>query len=160
DVRIHLTLDRVLVEGARGLVAGSDGKQLYTHSGFQFPCRRDFLLPAVRVFGCPGVAAGHPVEVGCTPTHPVGRAGPWEGLLTSQERGRYPQIDRVIPALTERTTRWQIDPEEAAMLLRELPGRSQRRGEPVRLRIALGEPTLIRIEEGDFEGSGEWTVGR
>jgi hypothetical protein len=89
--------------------------------GFDFPSKEDVLVPAVSVFGCPELRQDVAVTVGRTASHVCVRVGPWTIHLAIDQDGRVPQVDRAVPPQTGTTATCRFAPEDAALLLEELP---------------------------------------
>jgi hypothetical protein len=108
---------------ASGSIVGTDGKQLLLQHGFPFPWDQDRLVARTNVFGLGELRRQETVGIGQTDSHAVVRAGPWDVYLCIDKEARYPKAEDVIPKISASTgTHWQLSPEDAAFLLRSLPG--------------------------------------
>jgi hypothetical protein len=129
------SLECIQLQGHRGQLVATDGRQLLIRSGYQFPWAGDLLIKARPIFACRSLPRDQPVEVGCTDTHIFFRAGPWTIPCVIQRDARFPAVERVIPAESEVGTRLRLDPADAGFLesaLGRLPGGEENNG-PVTL---------------------------
>jgi hypothetical protein len=118
-------LDCVQLQGPRGQIVATDGRQLLVRSGFGFPWSDNVLIKSSPIFGCRSLPRDQSVEVGRTDTHVVFRVGPWTIACEVQKEVRFPEVERVIPQTAEVVTRLRLDPEDASFLesaLGRLPG--------------------------------------
>src|SRR5262249_26405737 len=70
-------LDTIQLQGGRGQLVATDGRQLLVRSGYQFPWTDDLLIRARPIFACRAMPRDQPVELGRTDSHVFFRAGPW-----------------------------------------------------------------------------------
>ncbi len=113
------------LQGGRNQIVATDGRQLLVRTGFRFPWTGDLLIKGSPLFACRALPHDEPVEVGRTDSHVVLRAGPWTIWLEIQKEVRFPDVERVIPAPGEVTTRLRVDAGDARFLessLARLPG--------------------------------------
>jgi hypothetical protein len=118
-------LDTIQLQGGRGQLVATDGRQLLVRSGYQFPWTDDLLIKGRPIFACRALPRDQPVEVGRTDTHVFFRAGPWTISCVIQRDVRFPAVERVIPGASEIGTRLRLDPADARFLesaLGRLPG--------------------------------------
>jgi hypothetical protein len=139
---------RVQLRGKSGSVVGTDGRQLLVYGGFTLPWEDNVLVPRVAAFGCRELATAGPVSVGRTKTHVAVRAGPWTLLLSIDATGRYPNAEDVIPRARANTSRLQVSPEDAALLIRVLPELPGREGEQSPVTLDLATPSAVRGQDG------------
>jgi hypothetical protein len=119
------SLECIQLQGGRGQVVATDGRQLLVRSGYHFPWPDDLLIRARPVFACRSLPRDQPVEVGRTDSHVVFRAGPWTISCAIPRDARFPAVERVIPTVSEVGTRLRLDPADARFLesaLGRLPG--------------------------------------
>jgi hypothetical protein len=117
---------RLLLRGASGEVAATDGQQLLLHGGFQFGWTDDLLVPAVSIFGGKELGPDQPVEVGRTDEQVVLRIGAWTFWLRIDVDGRFPSINGVVLKPADATSYLRIAPADLTFLsttLPRLPGR-------------------------------------
>ena len=125
DDSTRYALDCIQLQGRRGQVVATDGRQLLVRSGFSFPWAEDLLIKARPVFGCRSLPREWNVEVGRTDTHVFVRAGAWTISCVIQRDVRFPAVERAIPEPAEVATRVRLHPEDAGFLetaLGRLPG--------------------------------------
>ena len=118
-------LDMIQLQGDRGQIVATDGRQLLVRSGYRFPWPDDLLIKGRPIFACRALPRDQPVEVGRTDTHLFFRFGPWTISCAIQKDVRFPAVERVIPAAAEVVTRLRLDPADARFLesaLGRLPG--------------------------------------
>jgi hypothetical protein len=121
-------LNCLRLNGARGEVAATDGRQLLIHGGFDFPWGAELLVRRSSVFAAKPLPRDRPLQVGSTGTHFVLRAGPWALFLEVQTGVRFPRVEEVVPAAGSAAARLRLDPADAAFLaaaLARLPGAEQ-----------------------------------
>jgi hypothetical protein len=119
------SLECLQLQGNEGQVLATDGRQGLVRSGYTFPWSDNLLIKARPIFGCRAIPRNQPVEVGRTDTHLVIRAGDWTTYSEIQKEARFPDLQRVIPADGEVSTRLRLDPADARFLgsaLDRLPG--------------------------------------
>jgi hypothetical protein len=119
------SLGCIQLQGTRGQIVATDGRQALVQSGFTFPWDGDLLIKARPVFGCRALPRDQPVEVGTTDTHVVFRMGDWTIWCEIQTEARFPAVERAIPADAEIKSRLRLDPQDARFLdsaLDRLPG--------------------------------------
>jgi hypothetical protein len=118
-------LDMIQLQGSRGQIVATDGRQLLVRSGYRFGWPDDLLIKGRPIFACRALPRDQPVEVGRTDTHLFFRIGPWTISCVIQRDVRFPAVERVIPAPGEIVTRLRLDPADARFLesaLGRLPG--------------------------------------
>ncbi len=118
----RLSLSRVQLRGRSGEVIATDGRQALVQAGFPLPWPEDLLVPRVPVFAGRLPPGATPVAIGRTESHVVVRAGPWAFALRIDAGARYPDVRGVIPRQNDRSTRLRLDPADAALLRKALPG--------------------------------------
>jgi hypothetical protein len=128
-------LDMIQLQGRRGQLVATDGRQLLVRSGFRFPWTDDLLIKGRPIFGCRAIPRDQPVEVGRTDSHVFFRAGAWTVSCVIQQDARFPAAERAIPADSEVGTRLRLDADDARFLesaIGRLPGGEEVNG-PVTL---------------------------
>ena len=109
------------LRGSKGEIAATDGQQILTHSGFEFPWPDDVLIQGSSLLGCKELDA----DVGLA----VGQAGQWVTLaighwivsLKINRDGRFPKIDDCIPAVGSLSSHLTLSSADAEFLARALP---------------------------------------
>jgi hypothetical protein len=140
----RLGLNRVQLRAA-GSMVGTDGKQLLLQHGFHFPWSEDRLVARTTVFGRCELQRQENIAIGQTDSHVVVRAGPWDVFLTIDKEARYPKAEDAIPRLAASAgTHWQLSAEDAAFLLRSLPGLPGDEEDYSPVTIDLGQFIVVR----------------
>jgi hypothetical protein len=124
---LRYALDCVELQGGRGAVVATDGRQLLVRSGFNFGWEGNVLIRGSPIFGCRVLQRDQPIEIGKTDTQIVLRAGDWTIWLEIQEDARFPDTHRAIPSATEVVTWLKLDAHDTKFLdsaLGRLPGRN------------------------------------
>ena len=136
-------LECIQLQGHRGQVVATDGRQLLVRSGYSLPWTEDLLIKARPIFACRALPRDRPVEVGRTDTHVFVRVGPWTISCAIQTDLRFPAVDRVIPAAGEIG-----DPAAAGPRRRAVP------------RIGAGSPARRPRDQQPGHDGPEWQGGR
>jgi hypothetical protein len=144
----RLSLSRVQLRGRGGAVVATDGRQLLVQSGFPLPWTDDLLVPRVPAFAGRLLSGATPVAVGRTETHVLVQAGPWTFALAIDVKARYPDVRDVIPRPNARTTHLRLDPADAALLLKALPGLPGHDEHNRPVTLDLGPRPAVRAESG------------
>ncbi len=110
----------VQLDGAAGCLRATDGRQALVQSGFQFPWTEALLIPGSKLFEAAALPRDAVVQIGRTTDHVVLRIGAWTLAFTIQTSGRFPEIERIIPAESAITTRLALDPADATFLSERL----------------------------------------
>lgn len=117
-------LDCIHLNGAIGSIAATDTHQLLVQTGFQFPWQDQVLIRSTEVFASRELPAELPVEIGRTESGVTVRVGEWTIHHELNKEGRFPNVERIIPAPTAIKTRMQVDAADARFLtdtVRRLP---------------------------------------
>jgi hypothetical protein len=150
---VRYSCNHVLLRGKDGSVIGTDGKQLLVQKSFPWPWDEDRFLPALPVFGHRELPRDAPVRLGLEKDRLSLEIGPWLLVVKAEAAGRYPEVERVIPALSAIKTRLQLDARDANELLRALPrlpfDDDQHR--PITLDIGKKSAVRARGEKGEVE---------
>jgi hypothetical protein len=114
-------LNRIQLQGSKGAVAATDGRQLLIQTGLQWPFGEDILLANYRrLFACGDFPEG-PIEFSKTERHLVFRTGAWEFFLPIEESQKYPDVTQVIPNEAETVATLEISNGDAKYLREMLP---------------------------------------
>jgi hypothetical protein len=106
---------------AEGSVGATDGRQLLVQGGFTFPWQEAVLIPRSKFATSAELPRDQPVLVGKTGDWVAFRVGPWTFYMAINKEGRFPDLSRQIPRLTEATARCQLSPTDAEFLAQTLP---------------------------------------
>jgi hypothetical protein len=155
----RFAVSRVLLRGRTGEVVATDGKQLLVRGGFDFPWPDDLLLPRLAVWDSRELPRDGPASVGRTDACAFVRSGPWTVAAVIDRAGRYPPFEGVVPRLSKSASRLDLDRDDAARLLRELPRvpGGGRDAEPVEL--TLGPQPSARAGGHEIPLSGSRAEG-
>ncbi len=113
---IRYAIGHILLKGATGTIASTDGRQLLVQSGFEFPWDDQVLVPRSKIFGSAGLSRDQPVDAGRAGDWVVLRSNPWTVWLAINREGRFPEVERHVPQPGSATARLLIDPSDAAFL--------------------------------------------
>ena len=100
----------------RGSIAATDSHQLLMQSGFVFGWSEDVLMEASDVFASRELPHDQPVQIGKSANWVTVQVGAWTIHHAIQKEGRFPDVDRVIPAASAVVTRMQLDADDAEFL--------------------------------------------
>lgn len=154
----------VQVQGSKGKVTATDGRQALSWRGFTFPFSDDLLVPAVPVFGLKDVATQLDVQAGKSGDHLVVTAGPWAVWLPVDAHGKFPDVEAAVPRSRMSTTLELLDSTAWGLLdsLTEWPGAKEDHaavtlhlGPSVRACALLDEsaqPTCVTLYGGTTTG--------
>lgn len=122
------------LRGASGDVIATDSRQLLVQRGFEFPWQENMLIPPLGVYGCRELAlfddAGI-IGIGKTDNHISLRVGPWTIHSQIDKAGRFPDVENVIPKVSDEATCCHIVPDDVqflAKILPRLPGNADENG--------------------------------
>jgi len=108
------------LRGGKGEIAATDGQQILTQAGFEFPWPNDLLIPGSSLLGCKDLDPGEGVA--------VGQAGQWISLAIGHwvvslkvSDGRFPRIDDCIPTVATLNSHLTLSPADAEFLAHALP---------------------------------------
>lgn len=149
------SLDRVLLSGSAGQVIGTDGRQLLIQNGFPFPWKEDVLLPRLAVWGSRELSSEEAVSLGMGKEHLFLALGPWKLALRTEPRGRFPSVESVVPSPRGITTRWRLNRDDIALLLKELPRLPVDDDRTAPVEVDIGRHVLLRPREGVAHRSAE-----
>jgi hypothetical protein len=128
DDSTRYALGCVLLRGGTGEIAATDGHQLLVQGGYDLPWSGNVMIRRAPVFASKALPRDRPLEIGKTATHVVLRVGPWTLFLEVQTEGRFPDVERAMPAAGTSSTRLRLDPADVRFLLPaldRLPGRGE-----------------------------------
>ena len=100
----------------RGSMAATDSHQMLMQSGFVFGWSEDVLMEASDVFASRELPRDQPVQIGKTANWVTVQVGAWTIHHAIQKEGRFPDVERVIPAASTVVTRMQLDADDAEFL--------------------------------------------
>jgi hypothetical protein len=144
----------VLLRSKDGAVVGTDGRQLLIQRGYPLPWKDDVLVPALPAFGCKEMPAGQPGLLGRSGDLITLEVGPWLFALKADTQARYPDVNRVIPAVKDGVTRLHLAPRDADTLRFTLPKMPGLKTEHSPVTLDLSDPVCVRASS-DSEPSQE-----
>jgi hypothetical protein len=112
----RFALECLQLKGSTGTIAATDSRQLLIQSGFQFPWQDEVLVRATNVFTSSELPSTVPVEIGRTEPGVTVRVGEWTIFHEIYREGRFPNVDRTIPAQDAIATRMRVDAADAKFL--------------------------------------------
>ena len=114
-------LGNVRFRGDDGSLASSDGKQLLRQTGYNFPWKGDVLVAHSKVLASRGLPDDQPVLVGKTDEWATFNVGPWFVHLRIDARGRFPNIEQIIPSTDNAIGSCRFSASDVKFLAEKLP---------------------------------------
>jgi hypothetical protein len=139
-------VDQVLLRGGGEIIA-TDGRQLLVQKGFDFPWTGDAFVPRTSAFGCRELPPNETVAIGKDGGLVTIRVGVWSFFLPAETEGRFPPVEKVIPAENAITTTWQVSQEDVAFLLKTLPRLPGKDDENSPITVDLDGQALLRARD-------------
>jgi hypothetical protein len=115
-------LERILLRGKTGAVVGTDGRQLLSWGGFDFPWQEELLLPNLGVWCCRELPRHLPPALVHSEGQVFVRLGPITVALAVDTHSRYPDVESVLPREKDVRCRLRLNPTSVGLLSRGLPG--------------------------------------
>ena len=109
------------LRGGKGEIAATDGQQILTQSGFEFPWPDDVLIQGANILGYKELDSGNGVAVGQAGQWVTLAIGHWVVSLKINRDGRFPRIDDCIPAVGTFNSHLTLSPADAEFLAHALP---------------------------------------
>ena len=132
------SLSSIQLDGERGTVCATDGKQLIRFDGFKFPWTdRSLLVPSSDIFAAKQLSQVAAVCCGATEDRLVIQADRWTIRLPINLEGRFPNVEMVVRPGRKETNRVYFAPEDLAFYvkhLKQIPG-AERDNAPVTLEL-------------------------
>ena len=117
-------LGYIALNGEKGTVAATDGRQALLIDGFDFPWDEDVLLPSSRMYAAKELRESDSVQLGFRDqwlTMTVGHfAIQWKSF-----DGRFPKVENIIPQTGSMTSWLELDAQDAAFITKridDMPG--------------------------------------
>lgn len=139
----RFALNKVQLRGRSGLLAATDGRHLWSHSGFVFPWDGDVLLPKTPLFACKELPQDQAVLVGQRNEQLCVRVGPWTFWLAVDTSGRFPKVDDMLQPVEAATATLRIADTDADFLLKSL------RRLPAAVTVDLNGQVAVRAQLAD-----------
>ena len=157
-------LGHVLLDGRKGQIGATDGRQLLLQSGFEFPWPDEVLVPGSSVFGCKEVTGHGSVSIGKTDANVFFRVGPWTLAFPIPKDARFPNLDFIVPPHHTARTVLTIPASDRSFLadsITRLPGNGEANA-PVTIdlngKVAIragaegGKPTELVLTQATRDG--------
>ena len=116
------------LRGKSGEINATDGRHVLQQAGFAFPWSDDLLVPASKVLGAKELTGEGPPQLVQTDDWLRLKLGSWTISLRIDKAGRFPQIDSIIPRVSQQATKLVLADPDAVFLrqaLPALPGRAE-----------------------------------
>ncbi len=97
---VRYATDKIQLQGERGTINATDGRQALIQSGFVFPWKEDLLIPGLDLFACRELLTDLPATVAKGKNRIAIQVGDWTIYLVFDTQGRFPDLGAVIPKLT------------------------------------------------------------
>lgn len=110
----------VRLQGDKGRVDATDGRQILVQSGFEFPFAESVLIPWTNAFACREVTQRESVSIGRTDDWVTINIGPWRFHFRINKDGRYPEFDNFLAKSDEAVANCQISETDADFLLKAI----------------------------------------
>lgn len=128
DESTRYALGCLQLRGKSGEINATDGRHVLQQAGFSFPWPDDLLVPASKVLGAKELSGEGTPHLVQTNDWLLLKLGPWMISLRIDKTGRFPQVDSIIPRLSQQATKLVLAEPDAAFLrqaLPALPGRAE-----------------------------------
>ena len=146
---VRFAMTRIQMQGRRGQLVATDGRQLLVQGGFALPWSEDVLIPALPLFVSRDLPSDGPLAIGRTAHHVSLRIGPWLFHLDIDANGRFPNVDTVIPRLNSRDSRLHLSEDDARFLVHVLPRLPGSKEHLAPLTLDLGKQVILRARAED-----------
>lgn len=113
-------LGSIQIRGKDGVIAATDGRQLLKQSGFSFGFSEELLLAHTKFFGCKDLPQDQPVRTGKIEDKVAFQIGPWTHWVAVATEGRFPDVDRSIPATQYSKATLKLAPADAGYFVDNL----------------------------------------
>jgi hypothetical protein len=110
----------VQLKGAAGTINATDGRQLLTQTGFEFPWDDDVLVGRNTVFGSRELLDSECVAIGRTADWICLRTGLWTTWLEIVKDARFPNVTEHIPIPDDAKTVVMVADQDAEFLVKSL----------------------------------------
>ena len=146
---VRFALTRIQMQGRRGQLVATDGRQLLVQSGFTLPWSEDVLIPVLPLFISRDLPNDGPVAIGRTAYHVSLRIGPWLFHLEIDASGHFPNAETVIPRMDAMVSRLHLSEDDARFLVHVLPRLPGSKKHLAPLTLDLGKQVILRAGADD-----------
>lgn len=122
---LRYALGCIQLDGERGTVTGTDGRQLLMFDGFQFPWKEGVLVRANTALSLAAFADASEVRCGTTSDHLFLQSSSCQLKLKIQREARFPWVEQLLPQAVEAVNVVHLHPLDAQFLrsnVARLPG--------------------------------------
>jgi hypothetical protein len=148
----------IQLRGQSGVVAATDGSQLFRQTGFTFDWEGETLIRGLKLFGSRELPLDQPVHVAQQDKRIVLRSGEWTFWLPLQE-GRFPRVDDVVPLPSLTKTTLYLPPAQQQFLKENLP-KLKCGGFNEAVTLDLNGEVAVRSRESDVAPPTQLTLTR
>jgi hypothetical protein len=148
------SLDRILLRGKTGEIVATDGRQLLVQRGFTFPWKEDRLVAAINPWGARELPEEESL-IGCNDKQVFVRVGAWTFALSIEEKSRFPPFEKVIPHPRLTRTRLRLEPDDIALLIKQLPRLPDSPDGSSTITIDMGKEVIVRTQSNDRNDTAE-----
>jgi hypothetical protein len=151
---VRYATDKIQLQGERGQINATDGRQALIQTGFTFPWKEDLLIPGLALFGCRELVPDLPASI-CKGKNRIAiQVGDWTFYIVIETQGRFPDIASVVPNVTASATRLRLSSQDAEFLARSLAKLPGSHDEHAPMTVDLNDQVALRVKE---EGQGRPT---
>jgi hypothetical protein len=121
ETSVRYALDVIKLDGEQGSVVGTDGRQLYKQTGFEFPWREGVLVPSNAWLQGAEFQSQSNIRVAKSDEWLMLQTGDWKLFLKIDSVRRFPDTSQVIPPESELATTLEINRADAQFLQIAIP---------------------------------------
>ena len=133
------------LRGSKGEIAATDGQQILTQAGFEFPWPNDLLIQGSSLLGSKELDSRESVGVGQAGQWVTLSIGNWVISLKISD-GRFPRIDDCIPAVGTLNSHLTLSPADAEFLAHALPSLPKQDEQHDPVTLDLNGRVLVRAK--------------
>jgi hypothetical protein len=117
---VRYSLNHVQIDGAKGRIVATDGRNILVQDGFEVPWDDQLLIPRRTAFGCKELASNESVVIGKSEDCVTIQVGPWTFHLRIEKEGRFPEVNDLIRRPADAVAKLQVSDSDAMFLLKSL----------------------------------------
>lgn len=141
----RFALAHLQLRGKEGEVVATDGHQLLIQGDLPLPWSESVLVPRLPALARKDLLPREPVRLSRTKTHVVLGLAAWTFLLRIDSDSRYPEVHGAVPSPRGVTSRLRIDPDDALLLLKNVPALPGQDEDRSPITLDLHTPPRIRV---------------